>query len=376
MALARPASSVHPFVERTAAYAWRLLVIAAATAALAWLTGQLLIVVIPLVVALLIARGLAPVVRWLVDRRWPPALAALVTLAGLLILILSTLGLAGASLVAQSDDVAATVSDGIDDVQEWLVSDSPFDLSERDLAQARERVGDALGRFVQSSEGSVVSGAVLAAEIVAGLLLAAIVSFFFLKDGPRLSGSTLGILPVAKREPARRLGRRAWEALGGYLRGAILLGAIEATVMAVTLLLVGAELVVPVAVITFLAAFVPIVGAIVSGIVATLVALATAGPVAALVVAAVALVVQQLDNDLLAPVIYGRTLRLHPLVVLLGIASAGALFGLVGTLLAVPVIAVLWNVADEARTLADPSQRPDGRAALPELGSSTNRSVR
>jgi predicted PurR-regulated permease PerM len=151
----------------------------------------------------------------------------------------------------------------------------------------------------------------------------------------------------------------------------VTLGAIEAAVMAVTLLLVGADLVLPVAMITFLAAFVPIVGAIAAGIVATLVALATAGPLAAAVVAAVAVIVQQLDNDILAPVVYGRALRLHPLVVLVGIAAGGALFGLVGTLLAVPVLAVVWNVADEALSLSrserdaldDPAEQQPRRLA-------------
>jgi predicted PurR-regulated permease PerM len=122
----------------------------------------------------------------------------------------------------------------------------------------------------------------------------------------------------------------------------------------ITSLLVGADLVAPVMLITFLAAFVPIVGAVVAGIIAVLVALVTAGTVPAVVVAIVAIVVQQLDNDLLAPVIYGRALQLHPLVVLLGIAAGGALFGFVGTIFAVPVLAVVLNAVDEVR-----GDRPD-----------------
>ena len=121
----------------------------------------------------------------------------------------------------------------------------------------------------------------------------------------------------------------------------------------ITLLLVGSSLVVPVMIITFLAAFVPIVGAVFAGVVATLVALATAGTIPALIVAGVAIVVQQLDNDLLAPVIYGRAIRLHPLVILLGIAAGGALFGFVGTFFAVPFLAVALNGLDELRR--DPS---------------------
>lgn len=141
---------------------------------------------------------------------------------------------------------------------------------------------------------------------------------------------------------------RAWETVGGYLRGAALLGFVEGVAMGITLALVGAKLAAPVALVTFITAFVPFVGAIVSGVVAVLVALATGGVDAAAVVAAVAavtVVIQQFDNDLLAPLVYGRALNLHPVVVLLAITAGGALFGLAGSILAVPVTAVVVNVA-------------------------------
>lgn len=130
----------------------------------------------------------------------------------------------------------------------------------------------------------------------------------------------------------------------------------------------GARLVAPVMLVTFIAAFVPIVGAVVAGLVAVLVALVTAGSTQALIVAAVALLVQQLDNDILAPVVYGRALRLHPLVVLLGIGAGGSLFGLVGTFLAVPVIAVVVNVLAELR----PDRRVPIRGIRPAQGLDPN----
>lgn len=116
-------------------------------------------------------------------------------------------------------------------------------------------------------------------------------------------------------------------------------------------------------VVTFLAAFVPIVGAAGAGVNAVLVALVTAGPLAALIVAAVALVAHQLDNDLLAPLIYGRALQPHPLVVLLGIADGGALFGFVGTVFAVPVLAVAINVVAEVRSSTTDRQTRTARSA-------------
>jgi predicted PurR-regulated permease PerM len=356
---------VSPALDRVAAHAWRVLVIGATVAAGFWLIGQLLIVVIPVVVALLATRLLHPVQRVL-RSRVPAAVAAALTLGGFVVAVALVLALVGVSVGSELDGVGTTVRDGIDEVEDWLVDDAPFDISRSDVESARERVGDALSRFVSSSDGAVRSGAVLAAEVVAGLLLAIVLTFFFLKDDRQLVRGLIRVLPSSRRAAADRLGHRGWDALGAYLRGAALLGIVEATVIGVTLLLVGADLALAVAAITFVAAFVPIVGAVVAGVVATLVALVTASPVAALIVAVVALVVQQLDNDLLGPLVYGRALRLHPLVILLGIAVGGALFGIVGTVLAVPVLAVVWNVVDEARQMAAANERLS--ASLPGSG--------
>lgn len=128
-----------------------------------------------------------------------------------------------------------------------------------------------------------------------------------------------------------------------------MLGIVEAMIIGAAVWIVGGRLVAAIVVVTLLGAFVPIVGAVVAGIIAVLVTLVTAGTTPAIIVAVVAIVVQQLDNDVLAPVIYGRSLQLHPLVILLGIASGSALFGVVGALLAVPVLSVILNVIDEGR---------------------------
>jgi putative heme transporter len=180
-------------------------------------------------------------------------------------------------------------------------------------------------------------------------VLALIITFFALKDGDRFVAWGRRMVPADRRDVAGVMAARAWETVGGYLRGAALLGFVEGVAIGITLALVGARLAAPVAVLTFITAFVPFVGAIVSGVVAVLVALATGGVEAAVVVAVVAVVIQQFDNDLLAPLVYGRALNLHPVVVLLAITAAGALFGLAGSILAVPVTAVVVNVVGAAR---------------------------
>ncbi|HWL43519.1 MAG TPA: AI-2E family transporter [Ilumatobacter sp.] len=340
---------VHPRVALAAAYAWRLVAIGLFVAVALWFAGQLLLVLVPLAVAALLTRALAPVYAR-VRQRTPPALAAAATVLAFVIVLAGSLGAVGWAVAGELDDLPATLDRGIDDVIDWLVEDSPFDVTRAEAEQWRSEAGDALAGFVRSVGGDPArSGAVLVGELVVGVVLALIVTFFLLKDGRRFVQRATLLLPAGQRPVTNRMLDRAWEALGGYLRGAALLGLVEALLIGLAMLIVGAELIPAVMLITFLAAFVPLVGAVVAGVIAVLVTLVTAGTIPALIIALVAVVVQQVDNDVLAPVIYGRTVRLHPLVVLLGIAAGGALFGFVGTVFAVPVLAVVINAADERR---------------------------
>ncbi len=354
----RPLPRVHPTVDRLAAYSWRAIVITVVALGVLWLLGQLWVVVLALVIAIYLTRALDAPARWLRQRGAPPAITALASM----LVLFGIIGLVGWLIVPRVADefstLGPTLTEAVDDVETWLVEDSPFDLTRADLADLRAEAGTAVSGALRSSSDSIVSGAVAALEGFLGIILALFATFFFLKDGPKFQQWFLGRLPERRRQASSRMARRAWETLGGYLRGAAILGLVEGVIIAITLALVGAKLAIPVAVLTFAAAFVPIVGAIAAGVIAVLVALATAGFGAALVVAAVALVVQQLDNDLLAPVIYGRALSLHPLIILFAVVIGGALFGIGGTILAVPVTAVAVNVAVEARRGEAESHEP------------------
>jgi putative heme transporter len=352
-------TTVHPAIDRLAAYSWRLLVIAAALAAALWVASYIWIAFVPLVVTLFLTRILAAPAAWLRRKRVPATLAAAAALVGFLLLlggVLTGIGLAAAN---QFSDLGPTVSQAVDDLERWLVEDSPFDIDAADIERYRRDASQRIGAALRASGGAVASGAAVAAEVTLALVLGLIVTFFALKDGDRFLHWVRRQLPEHRRELVGRLAAQAWRTLGGYLRGAALLGVVEGIAIGVTLTLVGAELAIPMALVTFLAAFVPVVGAIVAGVLAILVALATAGGAAAAIVAAVALVVQQLDNDVLAPVVYGRALELHPVVILLAILAGGSAFGLPGSFLAVPVVAVAINVVAEARRY----QRAGGSAA-------------
>ncbi len=346
---------VHPTVELIAAYGWRILVISAVAVGTLWLLSELWVLVLTMAIALYLARALDGPTRWLRSKGAPPAVAALAAVLG----FLGGLALVAALLVprisGEFDALGPTITEAVDDVERWLVEDSPFDLDHQDVEDLRETVANAVRRSFQSSEGSLVSGAIVALEVLTGIILSLITTFFILKDGDRFQRWSLGKVPEHRRPLAARLGARAWTTLGGYLKGVGILGTLEGAILGITIALVGGELAWPVAILTFFAAFIPIVGAVVSGVVAVLVALATAGTGPAVIVAITALVVQQLDNDLLAPVIYGRSLQLHPLTVLFSIVIGGALFGLGGTILAVPVTAVVVNVLAESRRDGEPA---------------------
>lgn len=350
---ARPPSPavtpVDPRVRLAAAYSWRLLAIAAVVVGVVWLLGQLLIVVIPVVVALLVTRAILRPAIWLEQRGLPAGLAAALTVAAFVMIFALLVAGVGASVASEFDELGTTMSEGVDDIETWLVEDSPFDIDAARLEELRAQAGSRLSSVASSSGGVVASSAVIAVEFVAGSLLAVIVTFFLIKDRETFVGLGLRTVRRERRPTLRALGERAWSTLGGYLRGVAVLGIVEATIIGAAVWIVGGRLVAAVAVVTLLGAFVPIVGAVVAGVVAVLVTLVTAGATPALIVAVVAIVVQQLDNDVLAPVIYGRSLQLHPLVILLGIASGSALFGFVGAVLAVPVISVVLNVIDEKR---------------------------
>ena len=338
---------VHPVVDRLGAYSWRLIGIGVVALAALWLLSRMRAVVIPIVVALFLSRVLAPVSEWLRRHRWRPGLAAATALLSFFVVLAGVSAAIAPSVADETESLGPTLTEAIDDVEDWIVEDGPFDVSRETVDRLRERTGDRFDALLRQSDGAVLESAAVVAEVIAGLFLALLLTFFMLRDGGRFLAWAIGHARPERQPQLRRAAEGGWSALGGYLRGAALLGLVESVIIGITLFAVGGGLVAPVMVLTFAAAFIPIIGAVAAGVVATLVALVTGGTVPALIVAVVALVVQQLDNDLLAPIIYGRSLSLHPVAVLLSVVAGGALFGIPGTVLAVPLVAVTVKVTKE-----------------------------
>jgi predicted PurR-regulated permease PerM len=346
-------------------WSWRLLIVGLAVYAAAIVAAQLRIVLLPVGIALLLATVLIPVRRAFTDRGVPISLAMLGTVA----VFFGTVFLIGwvivPPLVDEFSGLDTTLEAAADDVEEWLV-DGPLNLSADFVADGRERIEDA-AEGARVSEGALVDGATLAGEVLAGLLLSLVVAFFVVKDGQMMQRALLSRFSEPRQVQLRAAGDGAWRALGGYLRGAAALGIVEGFAIGLTMVIVGAELALPVAALTFVAAFFPFVGAIAAGVIAVSVTLVTSGTAAAGVVAIVAIVVQQLDNDLLAPIIYGRALQLHPLVVILALTSGAAIAGIAGAFIAVPIVAVSLRAAAAIRELdEEETVEPEARPGSPQ----------
>lgn len=343
----QPLDAPHPGpLDKAAAISWRFLVVVAAVVVLGVIAQRLELLVVPLIVALLIAVVVTPAAAWLERRGLGHTFGALLVYVVVLGVIVTLFVVFTPRFLGQSTHLAGALRSSADSARSWLVN-GPLNLS-------RERA-DALLAGVQrqllGSQGPVptgiISGATTLLKVVVGGLLALILSFFFVRDGRKLWSWILRILPVRRRDDADAVGRRAWQVLGQYILGSAFNGAVEAGIIALTLLALGTPLVLPLTLLQFAGAFFPLVGAVVAGGIAIIVTLANGGLGPAVVLLVVVILVHQLEGNILAPFVLGHAVRLHPVVVLVALTAGGILGGIVGAFVAVPVAAVLWGVLKE-----------------------------
>src|SRR6185436_5012969 len=193
------------------------------------------------------------------------------------------------------------------------------------------------------------SGAVLLGEVLTGLIVATLLCFFLLKDGAQMWAWVLRLVGRRSRADADEVGNRVYTALAGYVRGIAMVGFVDAVLIAIALVIIGVPLVVPLAVITFFAAFVPLIGAFIAGLLAVLIALVSGGVLDAALVLGAIILVQQIEGHVLYPVLMGRTVKLHPAVIVVALAAGGVLGGIVGVFLAVPTAGIVSVVLEYAR---------------------------
>ena len=301
---------------------------------------QLTLIVIPVLIALVLAAAISPLVGWLRRRGAPPVLATWIALLTLVAVLSLVVWAVVRAVVSQWEELSDSAVDGLAELQSY-VSGLPFDLTEERIAEAQ----DALTGLLQSDSvgAGALAGLSATANFVTGFFLMVVVLFFFLKDGRRIWEFLLRPFEGAAYERGLRVGDRTVQTLGGYVRGTAIVAAVDAIGIGIGLAIVGVPLVIPLSVLVFLLAFIPLVGATLAGILAALVALVALGPVEALVVVAIVVAVNQLEGDLLQPVVMGRSLRLHPLVILVALTAGTVLAGITGAVLAVPIAASIWG---------------------------------
>jgi predicted PurR-regulated permease PerM len=331
-----------------AAITWRVLVLALAVLAVGYAAGKLLLVVVPVIVALLLATLLVPLAHRLRDRGMHERTASLLVVVAGIALIAVLLTLIVPPFVSELSKVGSNVEQGSRKAGQVL---RPLGVSQAEVDKAIDDAVKSLkGSGGKKLTGGAVSGALAALNVLAAVLLTLVLTFFFVKDGRQIWSWIVGLFGPARRDGVEELGERVWRVLTGYVQGVALVALIDATLIGVTLVIVGVPLAMPLSVLTFLAAFFPVVGAVTVGAAAVLVALVAKGAVAAIIVGVVILCVQQLDGNVLQPVLVGRRLELHPVVVLLALTAGGVIAGLVGAFIAVPLAAVAGAVIDFARS--------------------------
>ncbi|OFJ50421.1 AI-2E family transporter [Mycolicibacterium grossiae] len=332
-------AAVHPLVRKTAAWSWRLLVIFAALLAVLWLVVHLEVIVVPVLLATMVAALLLPVVDLLDVRGCNRGaavalvlLTAIVVVGGLLTFVVSQFIEGAPALVEQ---VARSITGARQSLEAGVFSH----FTNEQIKSASDAAIDALKNNQAKLTSGAFSTAGTIAEIVTGALLMFFTLIFLLHGGRNIFGFLTRAFPATVRDRVRDAGRSGFHSLIGYVRATFLVALVDAAGIGTGLAIMGIPLALPLASLVFLGAFIPLVGAVLTGGLAVIVALIAKGWVYALITLGLIIAVQQLEAHVLQPLVMGRAVSIHPLAVVLAIAAGGVLAGIIGALLAVPIVA-------------------------------------
>jgi predicted PurR-regulated permease PerM len=343
------ARAVVPYwLQVAGGWAWRLLFIGLALYVLYRVAGRLALVVIPCAAALLLTALLQPLTARLHRRGMPMLAATWCTLLGAVIVLAGTITLVTIRVRAEYKGLVTQVRHTSRQIETWLAG-PPLHLKTTSLQASSNKLLNYLGQHKSLVAGTVLTGGQIVFEVLGGIVLMLFVTFFLIKDGVRIWAWLTSAFGPDGSQRANRAGRAAWHAVVAYVRGTVLVAAIHAVVIGSALTIMGAPLVAPLAVLVFLAAFIPLVGILFAGSVIILITLATKGWIAAVVLLGVFIVENQLESHLLQPLVVGRIIRLHPLAIILVLAVGGIVAGIPGAVVAVPVAAAITRAVPELR---------------------------
>jgi predicted PurR-regulated permease PerM len=336
-----PAGNQVPYsLQRAAAWSWRLLLVGLLIYVAFRLASTLRLVVLPCIAALLLTALLQPLTKRLRNTGMPALAATWCTVLAVIIVLAGLMTLAVDRISADYPTLVTEVKHTAHDVQLSLAG-PPFHLNSLRLEQLTTQLTDFLTKHQSQVAGTVLTGGKIFLELLTGLVLMVFVTFFLLKDGELIWTWLLRALSPQARRRADNAGAAAWSALVNYVRGTTAVAAIHAIFIGLALLILGVPLLVPLIILVFLAAYVPLIGILVAGALAILVTLGTKGWLAAVILLAVFLAENQIESHLLQPLVVGRIVRLHPLAIILVLAVGGIIAGIAGAIVAVPAAAAL-----------------------------------
>ena len=351
-------------VRVAAAWTWRLIVIAVGVYLLFRVLHGVEVLVVPVLVAVLLSALMIPLVSLLVRHKVPRSLAVATTMVVGLLIVGSLFTLVGTPLASGLAALGRQATAGFAQVQRWL-REGPLGLGNEQIDQFVAQIRDQVSANSEQIISRALAATATAGEIATGAVLALFALAFFLYEGEKIWAWLVSLFPTAARERIDTAGRAGWRTLTAYVRATIVVATADAVGIGVGAALLGVPLAIPLGVLVFLGAFVPIVGALVSGSVAVLVALVALGPVQALIMLAIVVGVQQIESHVLQPFVLGRAVSVHPLAVVLAIGAGLIAAGIVGALFAVPLVAVGNTVAHSLRGTKDTSieelKRPELR---------------
>ncbi|MGY1664486.1 AI-2E family transporter [Geodermatophilus sp. SYSU D00696] len=343
----------------------QLLLISGAVVVLFWVLGRLWVILLPVILGLLFATVLWPPTRFLRRHRWPPALAAAVVLLLFLALIGGLIAVIAPQVADQVTELADQFASGLQQVQQWLQG-PPLDIDEDQLGQYVDQAINSVQSNASNIAGYAATGATAVGNGLLNLVLALVLAFFFIKDGPRWVPWLAAQTGPRAAPHVTALSQKTWTTLSEFIKQQALVGFIDAFFIGLGLWILDVPLVIPLAVLTFFGAFIPIIGAFVAGAFAVLIALVDEGLTVALIVFGIVLVVQQIEGNVLQPIIQGRGFNLHAAVVILAVTAGGSLAGIIGAFLGVPVaalIAVVYRYTRDALDGRHPEVAGDGTRA-------------
>ena len=343
------------WLRSAAGWSWRLIVVVIAVGLVAFATIRVLLVFIAVFLALVFTAVLRPLVNWL--SRWiPRGVATPLSMVFAVAVFAGMLTYVGFSVAGQWEDLGARFNDGIGELLRAL-EESPLHISVTNedvqgwIVDAQRWISENSGAIASQAWASVGS----VGQVFLVLALATFLTVFFLMRGREMWEWFLNQLPARHRESWYLGGGAAWYTFSGYTRGTFLVAGADGILAVIILLALGVPLAAPLAVLVFIGAFIPLIGAPAAMVVAMVVALAANGPWNAVIVGVGIALIGQFEGHVLTPLVMGKQVSLHPVVVALAVTSGTLLAGILGAVIAVPLVAVAWSVFALLRTVDPPT---------------------